>query len=265
MKEMDLHLEGKTALVLASSKGLGKATALGFAEAGANVMITSRDEQQLKNAAQDIREKTGATVEYMVCDVTDSEQIIQLVKETGERFGTIDILVNNAGGPPTGNFDELDDEAWYGAFELTLLSIVRTVRAVLPYMREQKSGRIVTIASSSFKQPIENLTLSNTFRTGIVGLAKSLSQELAKDNILINTVGPGQIATDRLLEINETNAVSKGVDIDVLKKQAESMIPLGRFGTPEEFAKIIVFLCSGANTYITGQSLLVDGGLIKAI
>lgn len=178
---------------------------------------------------------------------------------------TFSSIVNNAGGPPTGNFEQLDDDTWFSAFELTLLSIVRAIRAVLPYMRKQKSGRIVNIASSSFKQPIENLTLSNTFRTGIVGLAKSLSQELAKDNILINTVGPGQIETDRLLEIKETIATSQGVDADVVKKQAESMIPLGRFGTPEEFANILVFLCSGANTYITGQSLLIDGGLIKAI
>lgn len=262
---MDLHLKGKKALVLASSKGLGKATALGFAKEGANVMITSRNEQELKKTATQIKEKTGAAVEYIVCDITDKEQITHLVKETGRRFGTIDILVNNAGGPPTGQFEELDDEAWFHAFELTLLSIVRTIREVLPYMRKQKSGRIVNIASSSFKQPIDNLTLSNTFRTGIVGLAKSLSQELAEDNILINTVGPGRIATDRLLEINETIASSKGVEVDLVREEAEAMIPMGRFGTPEEFANILVFLCSGANTYITGQSLLVDGGLIKAI
>src|SRR5699024_10173061 len=156
------------------------------------------------------------------------EQITQLVEKTVEQFGRLDILVNNAGGPPAGNLTDLTDEDWFEAFELTLLSIVRTVRAVLPYMREQKSGRIVNVASSSFKQPIDNLILSNTFRTGIVGLAKSLSQELAEDNILINTVGPGQIATDRLLEINEMRAGAVGLEVDEMREQAEAMIPLGR-------------------------------------
>jgi len=262
---MNLHLTGKTALVIASSQGLGKATAMKFAEEGANVMITSRREEELQKTAAEIHKKTGAHIEYTVCDITKGEQIIQLVQETGSRFGTIDILVNNAGGPPAGNFDDFSDEDWFDAFELTLLSIVRTVREVLPYMRKQKSGRIVNIASSSFKQPIENLTLSNVFRTGIVGLSKSLSQELAKDNILINTVGPGRIATDRLMEINESIASMRNIPSSEVQKQSEEIIPLGRYGTPEEFANILIFLCSEANSYITGQALLVDGGLIKAI
>lgn len=262
---MDLKLQGKTALVLASSKGLGKAIAMKFAEEGANVMITSRHEADLKEAATEIRQKTDANVRYKVCDITDGEQIKSLVMATVDYFSTIDILVNNAGGPPAGTFDDFDDEAWFAAFELTLLSIVRAVRAVLPYMRKQQSGHILNIASSSFKQPIDHLTLSNTFRTGIVGLAKSLSQELAEDGILINTVGPGRIATDRLLELNDSLATRKGLEPLDVRRQSEQMIPLGRFGTPEEFANIAVFLCSAANTYITGQSLLVDGGLIKAI
>lgn len=262
---MDLGLKGKTALVLASSKGLGKATAMKFAEEGANVMISSRNETELQKTAQEIYEKTGANVHFKVCNIMDNEQIIELVHETGSKFKTIDILVNNAGGPPAGNFDDLSDKDWINAFELTLLSVIRTIRAVLPYMRKQKSGRIANIASSSFKQPIENLTLSNTFRTGIMGLAKSLSQELAKDNILINTVGPGRIATDRLKELDKQIAEREGITMDEVISRSEAAIPLGRYGTPEEFANVLAFLCSEANTYVTGQAILVDGGLVKAM
>lgn len=262
---MDLGLKNKTALVLASSKGLGKATAMKLAEEGANVMIASRNESELQKTAQEIRDRTGANVHYKVCNVMDNEQIIELVHETATKFKTIDILVNNTGGPPAGNFDDFSDKDWMNAFELTLLSVIRAIRAVLPYMRRQKSGRIVNIASSSFKQPLENLTLSNTFRTAIVGLAKSLSQELAKDNILINTVGPGKIATDRVKELDKLRAEREGLSVEEVVKRSEAQIPLGRYGTPEEFANIVAFLCSEANTYVTGQAILVDGGLIKAM
>ncbi len=262
---MDLGLKGKTALVLASSKGLGKAAAMKFAEEGANVMISSRNEDELKKAAEEISGQTGANVSYQVCNVMDNEQIIELVHATANKFKTIDVLVNNAGGPPAGNFDDFSDKDWINAFELTLLSVIRTIRAVLPYMRKQQSGRIVNIASSSFKQPLENLTLSNTFRTGIMGLSKSLSQELAKDNILINTIGPGRIATDRLKELDRKMAEKKGVSFEELTRRSQEAIPLGRYGTPEEFANILVFLCSEANTYVTGQAILVDGGLVKAM
>lgn len=262
---MDLGLKEKTALVLASSKGLGKATAMKFAEEGANVMIASRNEAELATTAKEISDATDVTVDYKVCNVMDGEQIVDLVYETATRFRTIDILVNNAGGPPAGTFDDFSDQEWTNAFELNLLSIIRTIRAVLPYMRKQKDGRIVNIASSSFKQPLDNLILSNTFRTAIMGLSKSLSQELAKDNILINTVGPGRIATDRLTELDGKVADMKGVSPKKVQEELEALIPLGRYGTPEEFANILVFLCSQANTYVTGQALLVDGGLIKAM
>lgn len=262
---MDLGLKNKTALVLASSKGLGKATAMKLAEEGANVMIASRSESELQKTAQEIREKTNANVHYQVCNVMDNEQIIELVHETVAKFKTIDILVNNTGGPPAGNFDDFSDKDWMNAFELTLLSVIRTIRAVLPYMRKQKSGRIVNIASSSFKQPLDNLTLSNTFRTGIMGLSKSLSQELAKDNILINTVGPGKIATDRVKELDRLRAERERLPIEEVVARSEAQIPLGRYGTPEEFANVVAFLCSEANTYVTGQAILVDGGFIKAM
>lgn len=262
---MDLGLKNKSVLVLASSKGLGKAIAAEFAREGANVMITSRNEEVLEKTATEIKKETGAEVYAQVCDIRNSNQIKELVQKTVDLFGTIDILVNNSGGPRGGNFDDLDDEAWMEAFELTLLSYIRTIREVLPYMRNQQKGRIVNVASISIKQPLEGLLLSNTFRTGVNGMAKSLSQEFAKDNILINTVGPGKFATDRVIDIDQQQAKRKGVDYDQFKNKSEAAIPLGRYGEPNEFAKTVVFLASEANTYITGQSILIDGGLTKAL
>ncbi|WP_102347405.1 SDR family oxidoreductase [Bacillus sp. Marseille-P3661] len=262
---MDLGLQGKTALVLASSKGLGKAIALKFAEEGANIMLASRSEDSLKLTAEEIKSQTNVHVHYQVCDMTDVDSIQKVVLETARTYGSIDILVNNAGGPPAGNFDDLNDEVWQKAFELNLLSFIRAIREVLPYMRKQGGGRILNIASSSFKEPIEGLILSNTFRTGIVGLSKSLAIELGKDKILINTLGPGRIATDRLLNLNNDLAVNSGLDPKELHAESEKEIPLGRFGKPEEFANMAVYLCSQANSYVTGQAFLVDGGLVKSL
>ncbi|GGC99781.1 3-oxoacyl-ACP reductase [Thalassobacillus devorans] len=263
---MDYQLQGKSVIVTASSKGLGKATALEFAKEGAHVLISSRNEEELQAAKKEIQEVSGNNhVDYGVCDVTDASQIKQLIQKAVDWNGTVDVLVNNAGGPPAGTFDKFTDEDWQGAFELNLLSFVRTVREVLPSMREQQSGRIVNIASSSIKQTLDNLILSNTFRAGIVGLSKSLSQELAGDNILINTVGPGRIATDRVAQLDEKRAEKLGITAEEVKQQTEQSIPIGRYGEPEEFARAIVFLASGANTYLTGQSLVVDGGLVKAL
>ncbi|MFQ3544698.1 SDR family oxidoreductase [Halobacillus rhizosphaerae] len=263
---MDLQLQGKSVVVMASSKGLGKAIALEYAKEGARVFISSRNEEALKQAQTEIKkESENPNVECMVCDVTRPKQIEQLIESAVKNHGNIDVLINNAGGPPAGVFDDLSDEDWQRAFELNLLSFTRTIRAVLPSMRKQESGRIVNIASSSIKQSLDNLILSNTFRAGIVGLAKSLSQELAGDNILINTVGPGRIATDRVASLDEKRAGQLGISIEALKKQSEQSIPMGRYGEPEEFAKAVVFLASGANTYLTGQSLVIDGGLVKAL
>ncbi len=253
-------------IVTASSKGLGKATALEFAKEGAHVLISSRNTEELQAAKKEIQEVSGNdNVDYAVCDVTDPGQIKQLVQKAVDWNGTVDVLINNAGGPPAGTFDKFTDEDWNNAFELNLLSFVRTVREVLPSMRKQQSGRIINIASSSIKQTLENLILSNTFRAGVVGLSKSLSQELAGDNILINTVGPGRIATDRVAQLDERRAEKLGTTAEKVKEQTEQSIPIGRYGEPDEFAKAVVFLASGANTYLTGQSLVVDGGLVKAL
>ncbi|ARI76407.1 SDR family oxidoreductase [Halobacillus mangrovi] len=263
---MDLQLQDKSVIVLASSKGLGKAISTEFAKEGAKVLISSRSEEELEKAKAEIQEVSGNKyVEYQVCDVTKKDDLVQLVQKAIELHGTVDVLINNAGGPKAGTFDDFSDQDWQNAFELNLLSFTRAIREVLPSMRAKQSGRIVNIASSSIKQTLDNLILSNTFRSGIVGLSKSLSQELASDNILINTVGPGRIATDRVASLDEKRAAQLGLSPVELREKTEQSIPLGRYGEPEEFAKAVVFLASGANTYMTGQALVVDGGLVKAL
>lgn len=263
---MDLGLQGKSVVILAASKGLGKASALQFAKEGAHVLISSRNQEELQKAKEEIRVETGNEhIEYQVCDITNPGNIKDLVAKAVELDGMVDVLVNNAGGPPAGKFDNFDDQVWQNAFELNLLSFVRTIREVLPYMRKQGGGHIVNIASSSIKQTLDGLILSNTFRAGILGLSKGLSQELAADNILINTVGPGRIATDRVDQLDKIKADQLNKSYEEIKSQAEQTIPMGRYGQPEEFANMIVYLCSRANTYVTGQAFVVDGGMVKAL
>jgi 3-oxoacyl-[acyl-carrier protein] reductase len=212
------------------------------------VVISSRDEETLARTAADIAEETGAEVEPRAADITRAEDVQALFSHTTDRFGGLDVLVNNTGGPPAGTFDDFDDEGWQAGFELVLLSLIRAVRGALPLMRERGDGRIVNIASSSIKQPIENLILSNTFRAAISGLAKSLAIELAPDGILVNTIGPGRISTARYQSMNERNAEAAGVTVEEVRGRVEAQIPLGRYGTPEEFARVVAFLASPANT-----------------
>ncbi|QXE03277.1 SDR family oxidoreductase [Terribacillus sp. DMT04] len=263
---MDLGMKGKTALVVAASKGLGKATALQLAEEGAIVHILSRDEQTLKLAQEETIKASGnSLVFYSVCDVTDAQAIMRAVEAAKQHTGSIDILVNNAGGPPAGKLADFEDQDWQQAFELNLLSFVRFIRAVVPVMKKNGGGHILNIASSSIKQSIDNLLLSNTFRAGIVGLAKSLSQELAPDHILINTLGPGKIHTDRVDQLDQKSADQLGKRLAEIQQESQAAIPIGRYGKPEEFAKMAAFLVSSANTYVTGQAFVVDGGMVKAI
>ncbi len=262
---MDLGLEGKAALVTAASKGLGRAIATELAREGARVVISSRDGEELARAAREIGEQTGSVVEHRACDLTVKAQIDALIVHATDRLGGIDVLVNNTGGPPIGNFGDIDDEAWDLAFRQILMSLVRCVRGVLPLMRERGGGRIVNVASSSIKQPIENLILSNTFRAGLAGIAKSLSIELAPDGILINTLGPGRILTGRTESVDAGQAESRGVSVGEVRESFEARIPLGRYGTPEEFARVAAFLASPANGYVTGQAILVDGGMVRAL
>lgn len=263
---MDLGIKDKVVVVMASSKGLGKATAKEFAKEGAIVIISSRSEEALQAAKEEIKQHSAnSNVHHQVCDMQNEEDIASLFRFAEEKFGRVDILINNTGGPKAGGFDEVGDSDWYSAFERNLLSYVRTSRAVLPYMKKQQFGRIINISSSSTKEVIDGLILSNAFRAGMVGFSKTLAREVAKDNILVNTIGPGRISTDRIEELDQITADNQNVSIEEIVTRKKAQIPIGRYGKPEEFAKIVVFLASSANSYMTGQSLVIDGGLLKAL
>jgi 3-oxoacyl-[acyl-carrier protein] reductase len=261
---MELNLKDKGVLVLASSAGLGKAAAAAFAREGARVMLFARSEERLKQAQSDIAKTAGIRPAYRVGDVTRAEDIRDAVEATAADCGGIHALVNNSGGPSAGGFDAFDDKAWQEAFDLTLLSFIRGIRCVLPHMKAAGEGRIVNFTSSSTRQAIDNLILSNTFRMGVVGLTKTLARELAPHNILINVVGPGKMDTARLRQLERIRAEKSGVTLEALQRKSAAEIPMGRYGRPEEMARLAVFLCSAANTYITGQNVLVDGGMVKA-
>jgi len=260
---MDLHLKGKIALVVASSKGLGKAIAAQLAQEGCDVMLTSRDEKQLELTRQELQKQATGRVECQPCDITSAEEICALVQATRERLGTINILINNSGGPPGGGFDAHDDENWQSAFELNLLSYVRMIREVLPDLK-QGGGRIINVTSSSIKQPIPGLILSNVYRMGLLGLGKSLAEELAPFNILVNTVGPGRISTDRTAYLDQLKADKRGISREEIQQESLRNIPLGRYGNPDEFARVVAFLASDAASYVSGSAIMVDGGMVKA-
>jgi 3-oxoacyl-[acyl-carrier protein] reductase len=261
---MNLGLENKPVLVMASGSGIGRGVALEFAKEKAKVMLFDKSEENLKCACAEISSLTKTEVQYTVGDITQKQDIENVVAKTVEAYGSVFALFNNTGGPPAGAFDNFDDQAWQDSFELTLLSYVRSIRAVLPVMRKAGVGRIVNNTSSSTKRVIDNLILSNTFRTAIMGMTKTLSRELGPENILINIIGPGKIATERVNYLDSLKAEKEGISLEEFQRKIAKTIPLGRYGTTEEIAKIVVFLCSEANTYITGQNILVDGGLVEA-
>ncbi len=261
---MDLGLKNKPVLVMASSAGIGKGIATIFAEEGANVMLFSISEEKLKKAQQEIFLATGKKPAFSVGDMSNYSDIKRTVSLSIANFGSIYALVNNSGGPPAGTFENFNDQNWQSAFELTLLSYLRTIREVIPVMKENGQGRILNITSTSIKQALDNMILSNTFRMGIVGLSKSLASEFGKYNILVNVLGPGRTDTERLQHIDSIWAEEAGMSVNDFKRDVFKKIPLGRYGDPSELGKLAVFLCSEANTYITGQMILVDGGIVRA-
>ncbi|MNI14749.1 3-oxoacyl-[acyl-carrier-protein] reductase FabG [compost metagenome] len=262
---MDLGLTGKSVFVAAASKGLGLATALEFAREGAKVTIASRNLEQLEAARRTIAESTGHEVAAVQMDVNRPEEIGRAIEAAAEYGGGLDVLVTNAGGPPGGGFEEMTDADWNGGYELTLMGTVRMIREALPYLRASGGGRIVGVSSVSVKQPIGGLILSNVFRAGVSALFKTLATELAPEGILINSLAPGRIGTDRILQLDGKRADARGISREQVEQEALAQIPAGRSGTPEEFGKAAVFLGSFANTYITGQSLLIDGGMVKSL
>lgn len=262
---MDLGLTGKVALVAAASKGLGKAVAEGFAWEGASVAICGREEASITAVAGEISAATGAKVLPVVADVTNPADITRFVEATVAEFGRLDSLICNAGGPPPGGFVDLDDAAWDKAYQITMMSAVRLIRASLPALRASGSGRIISMASSSVKQPISGLLLSNTFRLGLHGMIKTISDELAPDGILVNTVAPGRFDTDRVRSLDAGRASKAGISVEEQRTRTEKEIALGRYGQADEFARYVVFLGSPANTYVTGQALLADGGLTRSL
>ncbi len=262
---MDLGLNGKVAIVSASSKGLGKACALGFAREGAKVVICARNKDELEKAKIEIENATNNDVLSIQADVTNYDDVKKLVKSTVEKFGTVHILVTNAGGPPAGYFENFSDDDWENAFRLNFMSTVRLIREVLPYMKSQNWGRIINITSVTVKQPIDNLILSNAIRMSVLGLAKTLALQLAKYNILINNVAPGYTLTDRVKFVIEQRAKDTGKTFDEVKSELAKDIPLGRLAEPEELANVVVFLASEKASYITGATIPVDGGWIRGV
>lgn len=251
-------------MVAASSKGLGFGIARELAINGAIICVASRSRENVDEAARKLRAETQATVHASVFDASDAGSVKDWVNDVIKSYNRIDGLVVNAGGPPPGNFDDFTDDDWQSAFNLTLMSAVRLIREALPWMRKQGGGTILTITSLSVKEPVNGLLLSNVFRSGVASLVKSLSNELARENIRVNNLIPGRIDTDRVKSLDKNTSEKQGVPVEEVKQMNESSIPIGRYGTTEEFGKAGAFLLSEASSYITGASLVADGGLIKS-
>jgi len=262
---MDMGLGGTVALVTASSEGIGKAVALGLAREGAHLVMCARRTDVLVGAAEEISNQTGMQVLAVDCDVSVKADIEDLVARTIKRFGRLDVLVNNAGGPPFGQFTQHGDDAWQQAFDMNLLSAVRLIREALPHLQTSGRGRIINLTSTSVKQPIDGLILSNSIRAGVVGMAKTLATELARFGITVNNIAPGRIDTERIRELVRDRAAAQGISEEEARQAEAGQIPVGRYGTPEEVANLAVFLASDKASYITGTTIQVDGGLIKGL
>ena len=262
---MDLGIRDRIALVCGASKGLGKAVALGLAKEGARVAVCSRNKENILTAAAEISKAAGTEVLGIAADLSKAEEARRFFKEALDHFGRVDILVTNAGGPPSLPFAEITDAQWKSAFDLTLMSAVILIRECLPLMKEQRFGRIINITSVAVKQPLEGLILSNALRTGLIGMAKTLSNDFAPYNILINNVCPGVTLTERVKELSGAMAAQKGISPEKVIQEWEAQIPMRRMGRPEELANLVVFLASERASYITGTTIQVDGGYCKGL
>ncbi len=262
---MDLGLKNRNVIVAAASDGIARAAAEKFAAEGARVAICSRDAKKLSAAAAQIRERSSAHVLAQPLDVTDEKAVDAFVKHVGEEFGGVDVCVTNAGGPPPKMFFATTTEEWHRALELNFMSSIYFARAVLPWMQKNHWGRLVTITSVTVRQPVSDLIYSNAVRAGVLGLIKSLSNEFGKDGITVNNVAPGFTATERLKQLIAKRSQEMGISFADFEAGLGGEAPLKRIGQPEEVADAIVWLASERASFITGQTLLVDGGLFKGL
>jgi len=262
---MDLGLKNKVALVAAASRGLGRAVAEELAAEGAQLVICSRSEEKVSQAAKEIAEAHGAKVLAAVADVSNPEDVKRLTEFAGERLGRIDILVTNSGGPPAGPFESFTFDHWEAATKLLLHSSVELARQVLPGMKERKWGRILNITSIAVKQPVDNLILSNSLRAAVTGFARTLANEVAAFGITVNNIMPGYTRTERVEELAQTMAEKQGITAADFIERWQKEIPMRRIGEPREFAALAAFLVSERASYITGTSIPVDGGWIKSL
>lgn len=257
---MELGLNGRVAFVAAASKGLGKATARALAAEGMQVAVSARGEDALRATASEIAAATGSDVEAVPCDLLDAGAIEAAIARTIARFGRLDVLVANGGGPHPGTFSALSEDDWRHAIEGTLLSTVRLIRAALPHLRASGQGRVIVITSTSTKEPIAGLLLSNVMRPGLVGLCKTLAKELGPDGITVNNVAPGSFDTDRMAALHARIAAAQSISEADARARTDAAIPLGRMGYPVELAETIAFLASARASYVSGQTVVVDGG-----
>lgn len=262
---MDLGIKDRVAIVAASSRGLGQAVARGLAKEGAILALCARKADTLDAAAEEIRRETGACVMTRALDVTMYDDVRRFVSEVVERFGRLDICVANAGGPPSKSFAETSIEDWRAAADLNLMSTIYFAKEALPEMQRRRWGRFIAITSVAVKQPVEGLILSNAVRSAVSGLVKTLASEYGPYGVLVNNVCPGYTATARLVELSRTLAGKEGVDAAEIEQRWARQTALGRVGRPEEFADMAVFLASERAAYITGTSIVVDGGLVKGV
>jgi 3-oxoacyl-[acyl-carrier protein] reductase len=262
---VDFGINGKVALVAASSKGLGRAIAEELAAEGVNLVMCARGADALRDAAESIRKSAKVTVLDVAADVSDQAGIDRVTKAAFDKFGRVDILVTNSGGPPSGPFESLTPEAWESAARLLLYSAVGMSRAVLPGMKERRWGRILNVTSIAVKQPIDGLMLSNSLRAAVTGFARTLANEVAPFNVTVNNIMPGYTRTDRMEDLARATSERTGTPISEAKAKWEREVPMGRLAEPREFAALAAFLASDRASYITGSSIAVDGGWIRSL
>ena len=262
---MDLGLDDKVAIVGGGSKGLGRACADSLAQEGAKLVICSRNARELDQAAEEISAAAGVEVLAVPADLSKLEDIQTMVKRTVDHFGRLDILVNNSGGPPAGRAIDTTEEVWCQSVDMALMFFIRMSREAVPHMKNGGWGRIVNVLASSVYQPIENLVTSGVTRMGAVAFAKSLADEVGRDNILVNNVAPGYLLTDRMMHIFEVRSEDTGANVEDLIQAHSATIPVGRLGRPEELGDLVTFLASEKNSYTTGATILVDGGVVRSV